>query len=151
MAPAQHALVRRAVEEIWNTARLDVADELFAPDYVNHGGLITDLVRGPEAIKASVVLYRRAFPRLHITIDDLQCAGELAVLRWTARNSAPSERMDESLDGGTDGLLGTTCTREAGGQIQESWTAWDRDAAFQRLGLADDMDRADPGAAGSRP
>ena len=44
-------LVRRAVEEIWNGGDLALADVLFAPDYVNHGGLIPDLVRGPEAIK----------------------------------------------------------------------------------------------------
>jgi len=39
-----------------------VADEVFSPDYTNHGGLIPDLVRGPEAIKISVALYRIAFP-----------------------------------------------------------------------------------------
>ena len=56
------ALVRHAVEAIWNRGELEAADAVFAPDYVNHGGLITDLVRGPEAIKVSVALYRRAFP-----------------------------------------------------------------------------------------
>src|SRR5438874_1746416 len=45
------AVVRRAIDEIWNLGKPDLADLLFAPDYVNHGGLIPDLVRGPEAIK----------------------------------------------------------------------------------------------------
>ena len=58
------ALVRRAVESIWNRGDLDLADELFAPDYVNHHGLIADVVRGPEAIKVSAALYRLAFPDL---------------------------------------------------------------------------------------
>jgi len=40
-------LVRRAVEEIWNQGDLTLADVLFAPSYVNHGGLIPDLVCGP--------------------------------------------------------------------------------------------------------
>src|SRR5690348_11930832 len=65
------AVVRRVVEEIWNRGQLEVADEVFAPAYVNHDGLITDLVRGPEAIKISVALYRLAFPNLEITIDHL--------------------------------------------------------------------------------
>ena len=65
MAEAQNAaLVRRAVEEIWNRGQLDLADVLFAADYVNHAGLIPDLVRGPEAIKISVAFYRTAFPQL---------------------------------------------------------------------------------------
>jgi len=49
-------LVRQAVEAIWNRGELDAADALFAPDYVNHGGLIPDLVRGPEAVKLSAAL-----------------------------------------------------------------------------------------------
>ncbi len=49
-------LVRQALEAIWNQGALEVADVLFAPDYVNHGGLIPDLMRGPEAIKLSVAL-----------------------------------------------------------------------------------------------
>ena len=52
-ASATETLVRRAVEAIWNRGDLDVADELFAPGFVNHNGLITDLVSGSEAIKIS--------------------------------------------------------------------------------------------------
>jgi hypothetical protein len=50
------ALVRRVIDEIWNAGDIDLADELFASTYVNHGGLIPDLVKGPECIKFSVAL-----------------------------------------------------------------------------------------------
>jgi len=40
---SNEARVRRAIEAIWNRGDLDVADELFAPDYVNHDGVISDL------------------------------------------------------------------------------------------------------------
>ena len=83
-------VVRRAVEEIWNRGDLGLADVLFAPAYVNHGGLIPDLVRGPEAIKASVALYRTAFPGFHITVEALTAAGEMVDLEWAAR-AAPVE------------------------------------------------------------
>jgi hypothetical protein len=36
------------IEAIWNRGDLDVADELFAPGFVNHNGLIMDLVFGPQ-------------------------------------------------------------------------------------------------------
>src|SRR5688500_6322882 len=65
------ALVRRAIEAIWNRGELGVADDLFAHDYVNHDGLIPDLVRGPEAIKISVAFYRIAFPDFYITVEEL--------------------------------------------------------------------------------
>src|SRR5919109_2020826 len=90
------ALVRRAVEEIWNGGDLDLADVLFALDYVNHDGLIPDLVRGPEAIKISVALYRTAFPDLQITVEELIAEGETVVLYWTARRT-PSGELTSSI------------------------------------------------------
>src|SRR5438309_5384247 len=78
------ALVHRVIEEIWNVGNVDLADELFAPGYVNHGGIIPDLVRGPEGIKFSVALYRAAFPGLHVAVDDLRVDNDRVTLRWTA-------------------------------------------------------------------
>jgi SnoaL-like polyketide cyclase len=125
MAEAHNAaLVRRAVEEIWNRGDLAVADGLFAADYVNHAGLIPDLVRGPEAIKISVALYRIAFPDLQITIDALTTKRDAVVLRWTARRgTAP----------GT--LTGICVSRCADGQIRESWMDWNQSGVLEQLGL----------------
>jgi hypothetical protein len=116
------ALVRRAVEAIWNRCELDVADELFAPDYVNHDGIIPDLIHGPEAIKISVVLYRRAFPDLHLTVDQLSSEGETVLMHWTARRRSPRENSDPTADRGL--LTGITRSHLVGGKIKESWTEW---------------------------
>ena len=125
MAEAHNAaLVRRAVEEIWNQGTLDVADVLFAADYVNHAGLIPDFVCGPEAIKISVAFYRTAFPNLHITIDALTANRDAVLLRWIACTSAPP-----------GALAGIIVSRVAGGQIVESWAHWDQAGVFERLGL----------------
>ena len=125
------AMVRRAVEAIWNRGALEAADALFAPDYVNHGGLIPDLVRGPEAVKVSAALYRAAFPGLHIAVDDLRADGETVVLRWTARAAAPG-----AIPPGPQGeVTGVTRSRLVGGRIAESWTSWDRAGTLARLGL----------------
>jgi len=118
------ALVRRAIEAIWNRCELDVADELFAPGYVNHHGLIPDLVHGPEAIKMSVALYRLAFPDLHITVDELSTKGETVVLHWTAQRQSLDGRGGSTLTPNQILLTGITRSRLAGGQIMESWTEW---------------------------
>lgn len=129
----QH-LIRRAVEEIWNDQQLAVADELFAINYCNHGGLITDLVAGPEAIKTSVVLYRRAFPDLYLSIEELMCAEGVAVLHWRAHTCRTSAEMATTSAGSTDGFAGVFRAWTAAGQIQESWTEWDQADALGRLG-----------------
>lgn len=117
-------LVRRVVEEIWNRGELAVADELFTQDYVNHAGLIANLVRGPEAIKISVALYRTAFADLQITINELTAKHDAVLLRWTARSSTAP---------GT--LTGLLVSRIAGGQIAESWMQWDQAGVLARFGL----------------
>jgi predicted SnoaL-like aldol condensation-catalyzing enzyme len=113
-------LVRRIMTEIWNGGDLDLADHVFAPGYVNHGGLIPDLVRGPEAIKVSVALYRTAFPEVRVAVVDLLAQGPMVALRWAARGTPPE---------GSGTLRGMTFVRVTGGRIQESWTCWEAGAA----------------------
>jgi predicted ester cyclase len=121
------AVVHRAVEEVWNRRDLDVADALFAHDYINHGGLIPDLVQGPEMIKISVALFRTAFPDFWITAEDVVAEGDTVLLRWTAYNGASSGEQGR--------LLGTTRSRFADGKIAESWTCWDNDGVLRQMGL----------------
>lgn len=133
-ASAHETLVRQAIEVIWNGGDLDAADELFAPGYVNHYGLIADLVLGPEAIKVSAALYRVAFPGLHVTVEEIKTVEDTVVLRWTARTGA-----DRLRGGGgaskAKSLTGTTRSRIADGKIIESWTEWDRIGVLRELGV----------------
>lgn len=134
MTEAHNAtVVRRLVEAMWNQGDLDVADVLFTANYVNHAGLIPDLVRGPEAMKVSVALYRTAFPDLQIIIEQLTAKRNAVVLRWTARSTS----LTSGVTSGTRGtLMGMMVCRFAHGRIAESWMHWDQPGALEQLGLA---------------
>jgi len=133
-ASANESLVRRAVDAIWNRGDLDVADELFAADYVNHDGLIADLVLGPEAIKISAALHRLAFPDLCVVVDELTTDEDTVMLRWTATRAA-ADRIDGGTSASEQGsLTGITRSRVASGKITESWTEWDRVGVLRELG-----------------
>ena len=124
-ASANETFVRRAIEAIWNQGNLDVADELFASGYVNHDGVITDLVLGPEAIKISAALHRLAFPDLRVTIEALRPGDDIVVIHWSVRwgstdNAEGDVTMNQLL------LSGITRTRWTGTKIVESWTDCDR-------------------------
>lgn len=123
---ANEALVRRAIDAIWNDGDLDVADELFAPEYVNHYGVIADLVFGPEAIKISAAFHRLAFPNLCVAVEALNASEDTVVLSWTA-TSGSDVRSDQS-------LKGITRSRVVDGKIVESWTEWDQPGALRNLG-----------------
>ena len=130
-------LVERVIDEIWNAGDLDLADELFSASYVNHGGLIPDLVRGPEGVKFSVALYRTAFPNLHLRVDDLRTSGEMFTVHWTARGTSGTGPGGSASADGASTLTGATRISVVGSQIVESWTSWDSakvlaELSFQR-------------------
>jgi hypothetical protein len=134
-ASANETIVRRSIAAIWNRGDLDVADGLFAPDYVNHGGLITNFVRGPEAIKISAAWFRLAFPDLHITVDELSADNDIVVVCWTARTKSANDPVRSPFPANPRPLSGITRSRLAGGKILESWTEWDRARVLRDLGL----------------
>jgi ketosteroid isomerase-like protein len=84
LTPAQaEAVLRRMFDEIINQGRLDVADELFAEDYVDHGPM-GDL-RGREAFKGLVRQWRDAVPDVHCEVDTVVVAGDLC--GWLVRTT----------------------------------------------------------------
>jgi hypothetical protein len=123
-ASSGEALVRMVIDLIWNQGQLDVADDLFAVDYVNHGGVIADLVSGPEAIKISAALHRVAFPDLHVVVEELTTDQETVVLRWTATAGVAGRGEESGVAPGLRLLTGMTRCRIVGGTIVESWTEW---------------------------
>src|SRR5688572_21942984 len=106
-------LVRQAVEEIWNRGDRALAHRLFAADFVNHGGLLPDLVRGPEAVKVGAVAARLAFPHLRVAVVDIVGDGETVALRWTAQAAAPVAGYASEPRAG---LTGATFSRFADGR-----------------------------------
>jgi predicted ester cyclase len=81
--PDARALLTRMFEEIINQGRLEVVDELFAEDYVDHGPLGD--VHGREAFKALVAQWRSAVPDVHCELENILSEGDLA--GWIVRTT----------------------------------------------------------------
>jgi SnoaL-like polyketide cyclase len=132
------ALVSQAVMEIWNGLDLDLADRLFDPSYINHGGIIPDLLTGPESMKFGVVLQHTAFPRLQVQARSLVAEGDVVELKWVATAGYAPGRRARRIP--VPIARGTTLIRCAHGRIAESWTTWDcptqRDITDVRTGYS---------------
>jgi len=120
-------LARRVIDEIWNGGDLALADALFAPSYVNHGGLIPELVHGPEAIKVSVAGFRAAFPAFRLAVLALLVQPATIALHWRAV-------ADDRPGAAAGSLSGMTFARLRHEQIVESWTCWERRPGDDRVG-----------------
>src|SRR5581483_6705418 len=73
-ASEAEAFIQRLFDEIVNRGNIDLADELFAEDYVDHGPF-GDL-HGREAFKQAIRQWRDAFPDVHCTISDVFAQGD---------------------------------------------------------------------------
>jgi len=76
------AQFRRVYEEIFNQGNLAVAEELLAPDFLNHEAP-PGRDRGPESMRQLVAWLRTAFPDLHFTIEDVVAGGNTVAGRVT--------------------------------------------------------------------
>ncbi len=61
------AISRRADEELFNRGNLDVAEELFAPNFVFHDPASGEDWHGPESVRQYAAMLRGAFPDLQQT------------------------------------------------------------------------------------
>ncbi len=135
MQPEENkAVVRRFLEEIFNEGNLDVADELFAPDYVLHDPAAPEEVRGPEGIKQYVGMYRSAYPDTHFTIEDQIAEGDKVVTRWTGQGTHEGELMGIPPSGNRVTVTGILLDRVSGGKIEEGWVNYDALGMMQQIG-----------------
>ena len=127
------ALVRRAIEEVWNQKNLAIVDELGAADYVFHNP--TMKTHGLEQYKQLVTMYFSAFPDVHITIEDQIAEGDKVVTRWTARGTHQGAFMGIPPTGKQAVLTGITIDRFEKGKAVETWNNADDLGMLQKLGV----------------
>jgi steroid delta-isomerase-like uncharacterized protein len=130
------ALARRSFDEIWNTGNLDVADELFSPDYVNHDPTSPEVPPGPEGVKQLARMYRRAFPDLRFIIDEMLATGDKVITRWTGQGTHRGALRGLPPTGRQARVTGISIHRIAGGRIVETWLNWDTLGLMEQLGAS---------------
>ncbi len=129
-------LAREAIG-IWTSGDLGAADEVYAPDYVNHQHHDPEDPRdlhGVEAMKSFVAEFRRAFPDFHDSIDIQVAEGDLVVTRFTSTGTHRGTFMGVDLTNRELVWTGISIDRISGGKIVESWANWDMMGMMQQLG-----------------
>ncbi|MDQ3910548.1 MAG: ester cyclase [Actinomycetota bacterium] len=133
---ANKPLMRRMVGEILNRGNLEVADEIFAPDYILHDPASPEDVRGPEGFKGFVSVFHNAFPDLHVTIEDQIAEGDnKMVTRYWASGTHRGELMGLPPSDKQGAFVGVGVTRTSEGRFVESWEHYDALGLIQQLGV----------------
>jgi predicted ester cyclase len=86
------ALVRREIDELFNhTGNLDVAEEVYASDFVGHDTTMPEGIHGIEGARQFAAGMRSVFPDLNCTIEDQIAEGDKVVSRWSASGTHQGE------------------------------------------------------------
>jgi steroid delta-isomerase-like uncharacterized protein len=116
------AVAARVFEEIFNQGKFQVADEIYASDFVNHG-LHRNFDLGED--QAAVHAEKKAFPDLKMTVDLMVAEGDLVTVVWTFRGTNTAAGYGLPPTGARVELRGITVWRIVDGKIREEWTSFD--------------------------
>jgi steroid delta-isomerase-like uncharacterized protein len=131
---AHKALVRRFVDEFWNSGNLTAADKLMTGDAVVH-----EPVAGtPEDLKVMATMIRSAFPDWHSTVEEMLVEGDRVAERWTGRGTHLGEFQGLAPTGKQVVVPGVVFYRIADGKIAEFRGQFDRMSLMQQLGVVPD-------------
>lgn len=131
---ANQALMRRAVDEIWNQGKLDVVDEVLAPDYLEHNPRVGQ-ASGLEGYREGVRLLRHAFPALQLTIENIMAADDQVAVRYTMRGTQQGEFMGIPPTGKAIAITGMVMARIKDGKVVERAGNQDEVAMLTQLGV----------------
>ena len=90
------AIVHRFVEEVMNGGNLEAAEDLIAPDHVNHDPTAPEVPLSPEGIKQLIGMYRSAFPDIRFETGATLCEGHTVALRRTLTGPTRARRRASS-------------------------------------------------------
>jgi steroid delta-isomerase-like uncharacterized protein len=131
---ANKAIVRRWSEELWSQGKLEVADEIVAPDYVRHDPGDPFPASGPADVRRLVSMLRAMLPDLTITIEDMIGEGDKVMIRYTAVATDTEGFMGEPATGIVTRTAAMQLFRLVNGQIVESWAVRDDLGTLRQLG-----------------
>jgi steroid delta-isomerase-like uncharacterized protein len=126
------ALAKRAFQEILSGGRLELAEQLYAKDFINHG-LHRNV--GLEEDQAALKGWHQAFSDISIVPEKLIAEGDLVSIYWIARGTNTGAGNGLPATGKKAELAGITIWRIVEGKIKEEWSAFDQLSMMQQLGL----------------
>lgn len=127
-------LVRRFFDEMCNQRKLNVADELFAPNHAYHDPQ-APTGPGPEGVKQVISTYQTAIPDAHWNIVETIVADNVIVTRWEGSGTQKKELNGIPPTGKFVKVQGIWIHRFKDNKIVESWNAWDTLGMLQQLGV----------------
>jgi predicted ester cyclase len=119
---------------VWGKDNVDVADEIFAQEYVRHDLRPTQALPGPEGQKRIATDFRAAFPDLQFHVDLIFGEDDLVAGRWTARGTHTGRWGSLAPTGKRAEFSAVNLFLFANGKVVELWNHRDDLGLMQQVG-----------------
>lgn len=128
--------IRRIPLEVFNQGRLELLDELVAPDYIEHAPF-AGLPPGLAGLKAFVNNLRAAFPDFYYSLVDELAEGDTFVVRLRAHGThdGPLPLAGQAPTGRYAEWEELHVARMRDGKLAEHWVVADQLGLLRQLGL----------------
>ena len=123
----------RWYEEVFNAGKIELIDELFAPNFVDHDP--SNPLPGLDGVRQLVSMYRGAFPDLRLTVEDEITEGDKVVTRFTGRGTHKGPLMGIPPTGKRVTITAIDILRFENGRIAEHWGNQDLLGMMRQLGV----------------
>ncbi|MBI3662614.1 MAG: ester cyclase [Acidobacteria bacterium] len=131
-AEKNKAVARRVFTEIFNQGKFEVANEIYAPDFVNHGQT-RDI--GLKEDQDAARMWVQAIPDLVMTVDKMVAEGDLVTVLWTGKGTTAGTGSGSPSTSKKIHARGITIWRVVDGKLKEEWSAFDELSLLQQIGM----------------
>src|SRR5689334_10791936 len=129
------ATARRFIEEILDTGDWSSAGDVLQPDVVMYHPSSPEPIRGLEAVKGFLGVFRTGMPDLTLAVEDVTGDGDRVAARWSAHGTHTAEMFGIPPSGNRLDIHGISFFRFANGRIAEDWVEENTLSVLQQLGV----------------
>jgi steroid delta-isomerase-like uncharacterized protein len=127
------ALAQRFYDELATKGKLELIDEIFAEDFVEHEAF-PGLSEGREGVRQFFSMMRTAFDEFRMDVEDIIAEGDKVVAHITMTGTHSGEFMDIAGTGATINVHAIDILRFANGKAVEHWGVTDGLSMMEQLG-----------------
>jgi steroid delta-isomerase-like uncharacterized protein len=127
-------LVKKFYEEVWNERKLKAVDAFLSPSHALVDPNAADSLTGPEAYKAVVSRFMRAFSSLKFEVQEMVCEGDRVVASWMISGVHTGEYNGLEPTNKKISVEGISIHQIANGKIMDTYSVWDTLGLLKKVG-----------------
>ena len=124
------AVAMRVFEEIFNQKKLEVASEIYSPEFINHGLHRDFSLQEDQAAARSEI---KAFPDIHMTVALAVAQEDFVTVVWIFRGTHTAFGYGLPPTGARIEMRGITVWRIVDGKIRDEWSSFNELTGYMQV------------------